>query len=207
MSKNIILICIVFLTVICIGCAGTQQKTWRKKYTPLIKYEPPEKYIIHTVKKGETLSEIITSYCNAYKRYIRTVIKINGIKNADRLELGQKIKIPKSWADKSIASYRSHFQRGLAFFKKKDYLEAKREFKASLRYKKDCRKCWKYIRKSERLYKDIHYRKGRNYFEKEKFSQALREWELVQRVDPNYKEVNNNIKCTKMILESRSAKK
>ncbi len=97
-------------------------------------------------------------------------------------------------------SYKIHFQYGIALFERKDYLAAKDKFEASLRYKKDCQKCHMYIKKSEDLYKEIHYKKGIQFFYKELLNEAIEEWELVRAINPDYKRVDYLISKAKTIL-------
>jgi tetratricopeptide (TPR) repeat protein len=97
-------------------------------------------------------------------------------------------------------SYKINFQYGIALFETKEYLAAKDKFEASLRYKKDCQKCHAYIKKSEDLYKEIHYKKGIQFFYKELLNEAIEEWELVRAIDPDYKRVDYLISKTKKIL-------
>ena len=75
---------------------------------------------------------------------------------------------------------RSHFQYAVALFENKDYLKAKKEFEASLRYNKNCPTCHEYIKKSEETYMEIHYKRGVSHFGKEQLIEAIMEWELVQ---------------------------
>ena len=96
---------------------------------------------------------------------------------------------------------KSHFQQGLVFFTKADYLEARDEFRTALKYDKDCDKCKKNIQECEEKYKDVHYDKGLSYFKDEKLADAIREWELVHALDPNYKDVDKNLTKAKNLLE------
>ena len=86
-------------------------------------------------------------------------------------------------------TYRSHFQTAMALFKEKDYLAAKEHFAASLRYKSDCRECQVYMEQSDELFKEMHYKLGIQYYGKEQLVEAIKEWELVRDLDPNYKRV------------------
>jgi tetratricopeptide (TPR) repeat protein len=97
-------------------------------------------------------------------------------------------------------SHKIHFQYGIALFERKDYLAAKDKFEASLRYKKDCQKCHGYIKNSEDLYKELHYKKGIHVFYKELLNEAIAEWELVRAIDPDYKRVDYLISKAKTIL-------
>ena len=95
----------------------------------------------------------------------------------------------------------SHFQQGLIVFAKEDYLTARDEFKAALHYNEDCEKCGEYIKKCETTYMDIHYNRGLSYFSDEKLDEAVHEWELVYEIDPEYKEVDSNLKKSRKLLE------
>jgi tetratricopeptide (TPR) repeat protein len=95
----------------------------------------------------------------------------------------------------------SHFQQGLVLFGKENYLTARDEFKASLQYNKECEKCEEYIQKSEETYKDAHYSRALMCFRDEKLADAVQEWELVYEIDPNYKDVDSNLKKARKLLE------
>jgi tetratricopeptide (TPR) repeat protein len=96
---------------------------------------------------------------------------------------------------------KSHFQQGLLLFAKEDYLASRDEFKATLQFDKDCDKCEKNIQECEERYKDVHYGKGLSYFGNEKLADAIREWELVYALDPQYKDVDKNLKKARTLLE------
>jgi nucleoid-associated protein YgaU len=96
---------------------------------------------------------------------------------------------------------KSHFQQGLVFFTKADYLRARDEFRAALEYDKDCDECDKNIEECEGKYKDIHYNKGLSYFKDQELADAIREWELVYALDPEYKDVDKNLTKAKNLLE------
>jgi tetratricopeptide (TPR) repeat protein len=98
--------------------------------------------------------------------------------------------------------YKSHFQRAMILFEKENYLAARKEFEASLEYRHDCRKCHEYAKKCEEMYyKATHYNRGVSYFGKEQLSEAVKEWELVQAVDPGYKQVEDYISKAKALLK------
>ena len=234
-----------------------------------------EKYIVHTIKPGETLSMVAKTYYGDYRKFT-VIAKYNKISDNSKIEVGQKIKVPEIrgttllagkkkiktksrkipsplvWYDlpmettetedpskakvkekveekneepDQVAIYRdhaielfneskyheasiefnkvlnvspedstalkyayeSHFHQAMALYENEDYLRARDQFKASLRYRNDCRECRAYIKESENLYKEIHYKKGIEYFGKELLIEAIDEWELVQAVDPDYK--------------------
>jgi len=98
-------------------------------------------------------------------------------------------------------SYRSHFNLGLALFEQKDYLSARSQFEESLRYNYDCEECQTYLKECEKLYMEFHYKMGMQYYGNEQLVEAMREWELVQLMDPNYKKVDMLINKAKTILK------
>lgn len=95
----------------------------------------------------------------------------------------------------------SHFQLGLIFFGKEDYLTARDEFQTSLKYNEQCEKCEDYIKKSEETYMDVHYKKGLIHFRDEDLEKAIEDWELVYNMDPEYKDVANNLKKVRLLIE------
>lgn len=97
--------------------------------------------------------------------------------------------------------YNSHFQYAMILFENKDYLAAKKNFEASFKYNKNCQKCQDYISRSEHAYLETHYNRGLSYFGSQQLPEAIKEWELVQAVDPNYKDLGQNLQKAKMLLE------
>jgi tetratricopeptide (TPR) repeat protein len=94
-----------------------------------------------------------------------------------------------------------HFELGVKSFEQKSYLQAVENFKASLTYNRSCDKCADYIRKSEDTFKEEHYNTGLAFFQNEKLADAIREWELVNALDPAYKDVSKNLQKAKTLQE------
>ncbi len=107
-------------------------------------------------------------------------------------------------SDKTTLEYahKSHFENAKALFDQGDYLQASREFEASLKYKSDCEACVAYAKKSEDLYKEMHYKRGMQYFGKQQLKEAIQEWELVRTRDPNYKKVEYLLNKAETILQN-----
>ncbi|MBU2498026.1 MAG: tetratricopeptide repeat protein, partial [Proteobacteria bacterium] len=243
-----------------------------------------ERYIVHEIKPGESLSKLAMIYYGDYRKF-PVIAKYNNLSDATRVYVGQEIKVPEiegvvfmvpeerlatkeekpaseafsDWAaleglleetvqqggqqgeqeavdpvanyrehgieffekekyrdailefnkvlsvypDDSVTkeyTYRAYYQIALALFEKKDYLAAREQFMASLRYKKDCQDCHAYIKQSEALYKEMHYKLGIQYYGKEQLVEAIKEWELVKELDPNYKSVEDYINRANSIL-------
>lgn len=246
------------------------------------KVDEVKRFVIHTIKAGESLSKLAKMYYGDYHKF-PIIAKYNNLPDATTVLVGQKIKVPQIEGlpfltpkqeikpkplvrpskelikkepvkseepvaeepvetpetvdpvanyrelgielfnehnypeaiielnkvlnvdpyDKAALEYlsRSHFQLGMGLYNKKDYLTAKKEFEASLKYKSDCEKCRQYIKKSEDFYKEIHYRKGVEYFGKEQLAEAIKEWERVQAVDPDYESVQFHLNKARKLLE------
>jgi tetratricopeptide (TPR) repeat protein len=96
-------------------------------------------------------------------------------------------------------SYKSSFELAVEFFQKKEYLAAREQFLVSLKHNRNCQQCHFYIRRSEELFKQMHYKQGIEYYGKEQLADAIVEWELVRGLDPNYKRVDYYIKKAKDI--------
>ena len=97
--------------------------------------------------------------------------------------------------------HKSHFNRALSLMAKEDYLLAKQEFDISAKYTSRCEQCEKYAKQCDESYKGLHYNRGISYFGKERLQEAIEEWKLVQVVDPNYKDVQKNLRKAELLLE------
>jgi tetratricopeptide (TPR) repeat protein len=94
-------------------------------------------------------------------------------------------------------SYKSSFELAVESFEKKEYLAAREQFLVSLKHKSNCQQCYVYIKRSEELFKAMHYKQGIEYYGKELLADAIMEWEQVRGLDPNYKRVDYYIKKAK----------
>jgi tetratricopeptide (TPR) repeat protein len=103
--------------------------------------------------------------------------------------------------DKAAGEYscKAHFELGLVLFQMKDYLAAREHFLVSLRYDNDCRQCHAYAKESEELYKEMQYKRGIEFYGKEQLSEAIKAWEMVQNLDPDYKRVDYYIRKAREI--------
>jgi tetratricopeptide (TPR) repeat protein len=99
----------------------------------------------------------------------------------------------------------AHFDLGVKSFEQKAYLPAVENFKAAQGYPPGCDRCPDYIRRSEDLYKEQHYAQGLSFFQAEKLAEAIREWELVNAMDPAYKDVARNLQKARTLQERLDA--
>jgi tetratricopeptide (TPR) repeat protein len=104
--------------------------------------------------------------------------------------------------DETTREYLSnaHFENGLVLFYKSKYLEARDEFKSAFQYDPSCDLCEKYIRESEEMYKEFHYEEGVRYFNDEKLEDAIKQWEMVSAIDPNFKDVEDQLERARKYL-------
>jgi len=257
-----------------------------KKMLTVRKQIRSEKYVVHKIQPGESLSQLAKIYYGDYHKF-SVIARYNDLADATRVKVGQEIKVPEidglpflagkkdieteekkapdfvssveeaeemapseeetaeeteddqepvvdmvaMYRDQGIGLfnqkeyqeaiveftkvvnvdpedstaleylYKSHFEQAVTLFEKEDYLLAKKEFEACLGYKEDSKQCRDYATKCEQMYKDLHYNRGVSYFGKEQLSEAIKEWELVQTVDPGYKKVEDNIDKAKALLK------
>jgi tetratricopeptide (TPR) repeat protein len=98
-------------------------------------------------------------------------------------------------------AYTASFELGLSMFQIKDYLAARDYFASALAYRSDCRQSRAFLKESEELYKETHYKRGIEHYGKEQLGEAIKAWEMVQRLDPHYKRVDYYIGKAKEIQE------
>lgn len=113
-------------------------------------------------------------------------------------------KVLNVYPDDPLASdyaYTASFEMGLLSFQMMDYMQAREYFKSSLSYRSACLQSRDLMKQSEDLYKETHYKKGIESYGKEQLAEAIREWEAVQELDPNYKRVDYYIRKAKEIQE------
>ncbi len=51
------------------------------------------------------------------------------------------------------------------------------------------------------MYKDLHYRQGLADFQKENLKEAIQQWEMVYKIDPNYRDVQRNLEKARTLLK------
>ena len=151
--------------------------------------EPPAPVVDQTAEYRQQGIELYRS-----KSYPAAIVEFKKVLNV----------APKDSASLKYIS-QAHFELGLAAFEQKSYLEAAENFKASLSYNKSCDKCGDYIRKSEDTYKEQHYNDGLTHFQNERLADAIREWQLVYAVDPNYRDVGRNLQKARTLQERLEA--
>jgi tetratricopeptide (TPR) repeat protein len=97
--------------------------------------------------------------------------------------------------------YRSYFALGEAALAKKEYLRAAQAFGEALKYNEACKACREKKAASEARYKDLHYKNGIRHFENEQLVEAIEEWEKVRKIDPDYQNVQKNIRLARRLLK------
>ncbi len=87
----------------------------------------------------------------------------------------------------------AHYRQGEVLFNQAEYLEARDHFKEALIYDEEWTVCKEYIKRAEDAYKEVHYLRGIQHFEEERLKEAIEEWQLVSKIDPDYKQVRSNL--------------
>lgn len=96
---------------------------------------------------------------------------------------------------------KSYYQMALDDFKNGDFEEAGTGFESALKADRSCEKCAEYITRSADNFKESHYNRGIVFFSKEQLTEAIKEWQMVYDVDPSYKDVDQNLKKARSLLE------
>jgi tetratricopeptide (TPR) repeat protein len=95
---------------------------------------------------------------------------------------------------------KAYFQKALIDYNKGDFMSAKQGFESALDYDNNCAKCPDYVMQSLNSYKESHYNKGVVYYGKQQLTDAIAEWEMVYDLDPAYKDVEQNLKKARALL-------
>ena len=95
----------------------------------------------------------------------------------------------------------AHYRQGEVLFNHAEYLGARTQFQKALSFDEDWTACKEYVQRSEDAYKEVHYLKGIQHFEEEKLREAIEEWQVVNDMDPNYKQVQNYLLRAQKLLE------
>jgi tetratricopeptide (TPR) repeat protein len=115
-------------------------------------------------------------------QYLAALHEFQKVLNTDPTR--EKVKEYMAWA---------YYRQGEVLFNRAEYLEARDHFKEALNYDAEWIACREYIKRAEDNYKEVHYLKGIRYFEEEKLQEAIEEWQLVSTIDPDYKQVQDNL--------------
>jgi len=78
---------------------------------------------------------------------------------------------------------------------------AREQFEICLSFRDDCPSCRKIVTDCENTYKERLYNRGIAFFQDEKPEAALAEWEILQALDPDYRNVADYIQKAKKISE------
>jgi len=97
--------------------------------------------------------------------------------------------------------FQTLYQKALILYNKQDYLAAKTGFEKAAAIKPDCSECKQYVENSLAEYKEFHYNEGIVFFGQEALKKAIESWEKVTAVDPDYKDVQQNLKKATLLNE------
>lgn len=86
-------------------------------------------------------------------------------------------------------------------FNKRNFQEAKDGFEVALKTDENCERCAEYISLSMDGLKESHYNRGIVFFSKEQLPEAIKEWQMVYDIEPDYKDVDQDLKKAKSLLE------
>ncbi len=161
---------------------GTEKEPARE--TPVISVETEEKYIVHTLKQGESLSMLAEKYYGDKMKY-QIVADFNSIKDVNKLSAGQQIRVPVKEGFKGAKEDLPASSKETVLTKEQKPGKGQEQIvmpdkKKELDEKKDEEKLPKLDSKS---LKEI-FNKGETLYQKEKFTEALKEFQKVVQNDP-----------------------
>jgi tetratricopeptide (TPR) repeat protein len=79
--------------------------------------------------------------------------------------------------------------------------QAREQFEACLSFRYDCQSCRQTVSDCETSYKERLYNRGIAFFQDQKPEAALGEWEILQALDPDYRNVEDYIQKARKISE------
>ena len=95
--------------------------------------------------------------------------------------------------------FKAHLSSAQDLVKRKQYQAADKQLQACMEFRTDCLQCLPLIKQCEDAYKELHYQLGIQYFGEEKLENAIIEWQLVKKLDPQYRQVEENIRRAEKI--------
>ena len=142
----------------------------------------------------EAFDNMVASYRDAglelfhEKKYDEAIIEFKKVINAD----------PQDFKTQEFL-FKAHISSAQELLQEKHYQAADKRLQACLDFRSDCLQCRPYIKQCEDSYKELHYQLGIQYFGEEKLENAINEWQLVKKIDPHYKQVEENIRKAEKI--------
>jgi tetratricopeptide (TPR) repeat protein len=95
----------------------------------------------------------------------------------------------------------AHNAYGRQLWDLKQIDQAREQFDACIAFREDCPACRKTVKDCENYYKERLYNRGIAFFQDEKPQEALNEWQIVKKMDPGYRNVEDYIQKAKKISE------
>ena len=94
-------------------------------------------------------------------------------------------------SDKDAIAYisKAYYQLGSNAYTQKKSLAAIEYFQEALTFNNNCSPCKNKITQIQNIYKESHYKAGMKFFDKQNLNSAIFEWNLVHKMDPEYKKV------------------
>ena len=99
-------------------------------------------------------------------------------------------------------AFKSYFEQAKISLQNQEYLVARNQFESALRHQPACGQCYRYIERSENLYKEEHYKRGMHHYGKQELEQAILEWQLVSDIDAEFKRVSSMIQKAETMLQN-----
>jgi tetratricopeptide (TPR) repeat protein len=100
-----------------------------------------------------------------------------------------------------IAIGKAYDAYGRQLWDRQEIEPARRQFQSCLAYRDVCPACRKIVAVCEKSYKIRLYKRGIVFFEADDAAAALKEWEILQTIDPDYRKVKDYIRKADKLVE------
>jgi len=156
-----------------------------------------QKYINHNIENGKTRSKIYKTLAIEFfkdQQFNDAIVEFKKVLSANP-------------NDKETMNYISdaYFQMGSTETTQNKLLEALEHFQSALNYNKNCDLCITKLAQTKDLYKEFHYKAGMKSYNEQNLIQAILEWELVQKMDMEYKKITELLEKAKTIQKNIEA--
>ncbi len=174
---------------------------------PFVNKDAAEKIEIEQVQVDEELPlepkvDPITMYKNlglefyGDKQFESAVVEFKKVLNADPSEKETQAYISKAY-----------YQLGAQADNRSELNSAIENYQYALLHDNTCSKCKENLANLKNEFKELHYKTGMKYFDEQNLKQAILEWELVQKLDPQYKKVSELLTKAQTIQKNIDALK
>jgi len=152
------------------------------------------------VAAEETITETVAIQVTNYRDDGRSMLQDGDYASAI-VELRKVLNVVPDDQEVRVDLSKAHNAYARQLWDRQEIDKAREQFDACLEFKDDCPSCRPIVDDCENAYKERLYNRGIAFFQDEKPEAALAEWEIVQTIDPGYRNVADYIQKARKISE------